>query len=200
MINKFTKIILLIYIIVLTLGIAFYYTIPKDSFVKAITSEQRQEFDIMLQSMEDKLINLSSAELEKMYKVKNWSFDLRGANVEINLPQNSERILLYRKNVDDDKIEVSRYSTPMFIEDIDFSKDIKSPEIQLINNRISINYTKQKYSYSKFKKDFTIAQFAQNQFTDDNFNRSIFGQSVLYIKVTKGLKIANEERYKYVNR
>lgn len=201
---KNIKFIVMLYSLILTAGLVFYYLIPKENFVKALTLEQLQEIENDARNIEVNKMVLDQSELEKKYKAESWSFDYKGDNLEIDWSNEGNRILVERKNTDDNKVEVYNYSSPMIYGKIDFSSKFKKPDVQLSGNKLTINNEKQEYSYTEFLKDFSITQFLENDTGNETESvyerRSYFNQYVIYIKVPKGLKLSEDKNIQYINK
>jgi hypothetical protein len=197
--NKYIKLIVIIYIAIQTLGAIVYYAMPMEGFVQGKAGDGFRES----QSREEEIWNnpqvIGQKSLEDKYNIKNYNFNYEGKDLEITFAKEHEQILIDRKTSDDNKIEVYWYSGAMYVNNIDLAYVLEGPNIQLDNNKLTIEYEKQKYSYTQFSKDIVINQFFNNK---DDENKSVvggFGSSILYIRIPKSLQVLGDEGYKYID-
>lgn len=118
-------------------------------------------------------------------------------DLEIDFAKEYEQVFIDRKISNDNKIEVYWYSGPMIVNGINFENVLKAPNIKLLNNKLSIEYKKQKYIFTQFSKDPVINQFYEKK--DGESNIGGFGSCILYIKIPKELKVLGAEGYQYLN-
>ena len=195
--NKYKKLIVIIYFAAIALSVIFYYTIPKENFVKAKTGEELKQSENEKQKIIDFLKVLPDKSLVDKYNIKSYDFNYQEKDLEITAEKGNELIFIDRKSSDDNKIEVYWYPQSMVVNDIDFSSRLKGPNIQLINNKLSIEDQKQEFNATQFSKDLVIGQFYEKQ-DEKNSNVHVGLNALLYIKIPKNLKVLEDEAYHYI--
>ena len=184
--NKHVKLLVIAYSVLLIAAAVFHSLIPIEGFAAGISEDEMknaaQIWDVMLNQIE----HMTEEELEKIYTVNRWSFDFTDNRISVLNPDKDEPIIFVNKEVDDKKVEVIRYSSPWVIEGVDFSNVIIPPDVELSEGILKIRYHKQKHSYTRFTKDFTMTQFSENKNWESQRlygHRKVF----VFIKLPKGV-------------
>ena len=195
--NKYIRLIVIAYIAINILGVIVYYAMPKGNFVQAKTGVDLNQLDGKYEEVlkNPKVLGYESS-VDK-YNIKKYSFDYEEKNIEFTFAKQQYPIFLERKTTEDNKIEVYWYAGPITINSIDFSMVLKGPNIKLLNNKLQVEFEKQKYSFTQFSKDQILNQFYENNESDDAVQG--FGSGIIYIKIPKNLMILRDEEYKYIN-
>ncbi|WP_042348437.1 hypothetical protein [Bacillus massiliigorillae] len=102
-------------------------------------------------------------------------------------------IYIEEKERNDHLIEAMMYTSKHYYQDIDITDEIKPIEMELRDNTLFITLVRSEIKLSKMTAGFPIRQFTGESVFNDH-NDSI-GQSVIYIKVPKGVKIENEDNF-----
>lgn len=195
--NKYIRLIVIAYIAINILGVIVYYAMPKGNFVQAKTGVDLNQLDGKYEEVLNNPKVLGYESSVDKYNIKKYSFDYEEKDIEFIFAKQQYPIFLDRKTTEDNKIEVYWYAGPITINSIDFSMILKGPDIKLLNNKLLIEFEKQKYSFTQFSKDLVI-----NQFYDNNETNNVgggFGSGVIYLKIPKNLIILRDEEYNYIN-
>lgn len=190
--NKYIRLIVIAYIAINILGVIVYFAMPKASFVQAKAGVDLKQLNYIRegQSNPQILVDLS---LEEKYNIKSFSFNYEGKALEVPFVKQYHQIFIDRKTSDDNKVEVYWYSGPITVNDIDFTSVLKEPNIKLESNKLSIEYEKQRYSFTQFSKDPVISQFYEKEDNASNNRVSGFDHGIIYIKIPKNLKILGDD-------
>jgi hypothetical protein len=191
--NKYIRLIVIVYIALNILGVIFYYTIPKRIFVQSISSVDLEQFEKYEVMTNPQVLAIKSS--EKKYNIENYNFDYDGKDLEINFTKENHQIIVDRKTLDDNKIEVYWYPGAITLNGIDFTSMIKEPNIKLIRSKLNIECEKQKYRLTQFSKDIAIKQFYEKIDNESNSGVTNYGSDIIYIRIPKNLKILGDESY-----
>jgi len=87
----------------------------------------------------------------------------------------------------------------MLANGIDFTSMIKGPSIKLVDNKLIIEFEKQRYNFTQFSKDVVITQFFESKDEKGRVINGSFGSGTIYIKIPQNLKVLGAEEYRYIN-
>lgn len=196
--RKIKNALLALYAAMLLCSVALLYTIPNKNLIPSVTNKQKavaiNEYnkDIFLNAAQEGRLD----KVEGIYKNCEWNFDFRGKELEI-ITTGDERIMAQRKSVNDGKIQVINYVTKCIVYDVDFTDKIKSPNVKLEGNQLSI--TNPKIYVAKlinFNDDFTITQFEDRKVNKyDNRFTSEPGQKLIYLRIPKNVQLVSTKAY-----
>jgi hypothetical protein len=198
--TNYVKVIMLVYSCLLIVAAFLYYTIPKKNFVVALTKEEigRMQYNNEI-NLYGRILELTPQELEKAaIRLENWTFDIHSDSLQIVFTNTEEPVEVVRKDVDDSKIEVYWYSGALVYGLVNFRDQLKGPSINLVQNKLEIEYSKEEFSTTMFTKDSITKQFTSKN-SDDYLNYGMHSGSRLFVKVPRGMSISGDERYIYIN-
>jgi hypothetical protein len=191
--NKYIRLIVIAYIAINILGVIVYFAMPKASFVQAKAGVDLNQINTIREEVQSNPQILVDMSLEDKYNIKSFSFNYEGKALEVPFVKQYHQIFIDRKTSDDSKVEVYWYSGPITVNGIDFTSVLKEPNIKLESNRLSIEYEKQRYSFTLFSKDPVSSQFYEKKDNASNNRVSGFGHGIIYIKIPKNLKILGDD-------
>lgn len=184
--NRHIKMVLIAYCILLIAAGAGLYLIPREGFMPGASEDDFQNALVLEDVMRNQIENMSEEELDKLYRISRWSFNYTGKSLAVQNPEN-EPVVFLRKDIDDGKVEVMRYLSPKVLEGVDFSSVIKPPHIDLSGSTLYVRHIKQKHTYTRFTKDFTMSQFYQADARATDY-RLLRGHALIYVKVPKSVE------------
>ncbi|MBZ5750787.1 hypothetical protein [Metabacillus rhizolycopersici] len=193
------KLVLGVYGALLLVAVVLFYLLPIEESLNKVV--ENQEELAKAERAGHLLINAASEgkQIEKenidgVLIKKQWDFPYEGKQLEITQVDeqySSAFILVERKDVEDNQVEVTQYYTRTIIENIELTDDIVPFTIELEEERLTISDTNMiDIHVGKFAKEFTISQFTSRNGIDlfSDVNR-IGGENVLYIRVPKNVEV-----------
>jgi hypothetical protein len=127
-----------------------------------------------------------------------WSFDYSGSQLEIVDNLNAMLQVVERKETDDEKIEVTFYTTKNILGGIDVTNNINPISVTYKQNRLNILPPEQyEINIASFKKDFVVSQF-NGENTPFHSTSYSGGHQVIYIKIPNKVEVINSPYVQYV--
>lgn len=197
--NRSIRFIVIAYLAISILAVIIYYIMPKGNFAHANTGVNLEQLENMKTGVVDDIRLLADKNIGDKYNIESHSFNYEEKALEIIFKKEDQQVFINRKNSDDNKIEVYWYSGSMFVNGMDFANMIKGPSISLVNNKLIIEFEKQRYNFTQFSKDVVINQFYEGKDEKDRVINGIFGSGIIYIKIPLNLKVLGDVEYKYIN-
>lgn len=199
------KLLLGVYGVLLLVAVGLFYFLPIEESLNKVV--ENQEELAQAERAGDLLINAASEgkQIEKenidgVLIKKQWDFPYEGKLLDITQVDeqySTAFILVERKDVEDEQVEVAQYYTRTILENIELTDDIAPFTIELEEERLTISDTNViDIDVGKFAKEFTISQFTSRNgidlFSDEN---RIRGENVLYIRVPKNVEVEGEVQF-----
>lgn len=193
------KLVLGIYGALLLVAVGFFYFLPIEESLNKVV-ENKEEL-AQAERAGDLLMNAASEgkkiveeNIDGVFIKKQWDFPYEGKELEITQVDeqySTAFVLVERKDVDDNQVEVTQYYTRTILENIELTDEIAPFTIELEEERLTISDTNViDIEVGKFAKEFTISQFTSRNgialFSDAN---RIRGENVLYIRVPKSVEV-----------
>ncbi|GHH99605.1 hypothetical protein [Neobacillus kokaensis] len=132
------------------------------------------------------------AKFDSKFLYENWTFNFQGQQLRIKSNEDTFyniTVMVERKKQNDGRIEAGFYMTGSEVNDLDISKFVQPPKLDLVDEHLLLtNSPKNKLRLSQFDNVFTVKQFT-GQSTFGTGSHSSEGQSILYLKIPKDLKL-----------
>lgn len=190
-------------ILLVSLGIFAISPYPESSVVsEEIDTEKTQTYGMYYDITEE------GAPIDhfKDYQANEWEFEFLGEHLEIRFNGNESYdlpIIIERKGLEDDIVEVSLYSTPSSVDDIDLSSMIRSSEINLIREDVlEVSEPHDTIDVVTFEKEFIFNQFSDGNPGDMFSSQNVeIGENMLYIRIPSGVEIEADDylEIEYIN-
>lgn len=129
------------------------------------------------------------------YKESEWEFEFSGETLQLQFSGDETYdlpIIIQRKGLMDETLEVVVYSSPSSVGDIDLSSMIRPSEVRLLGgNVLEINEPSNSIDVVSFKQEFIFNQFSKDANEDEVFfgPRIEIGESLVYIRIPNGVQI-----------
>lgn len=114
-----------VYVTVLLISVGLFYLIPTEA-----ESTIDTKTDLGFAYLSEKIYNGSVSDLDEKFISKQWDFDYEGEKLNMEAANNDVNgisIFLERKEDNDNRIDVTFYQTPSYVEGIDVTDKIKPP-------------------------------------------------------------------------
>ncbi len=136
------------------------------------------------------------ADVGKKFIVTQWEFAYDKPILVLSSHENrsiNTQIIVERKNVNDDKVEAAFYRTRANMNNLDITSLSKAPSLEIIEDDhvLSIKSELTKIKIAQFFNAFPVTQFTGEKMFDDDTSISP-GQSILYLRIPKGLQLDNK--------
>lgn len=129
------------------------------------------------------------------YKENEWEFEFSGETLQLQFSGDETYdlpIIIQRKGLIDETVEVVVYSSPSSVGDIDLSSMIRPSEVRFLGgNMLEINEPSNSIDVVSFKQEFIFNQFSKDANEDGMFfgPRIEIGDSLVYIRIPNGVQI-----------
>lgn len=197
--NRSIGFIVTAYIAISILAVIIYYIMPKGNFAQVNAGVNLEPLENIKAEVVEDIRLLADKSVEGKYKIESHSFNYEEKALEVIFKKVDHQVFINRKNSDDNKIEVYWYPGHILANAMDFTSMIKGPSINLVDNKLIIEFEKQRYNFTQFYKDMVITQFYESKDEKDRVINSSFGSGTIYIKIPQNLKVLGDVEYKYVN-
>ncbi|MGM8211248.1 hypothetical protein ACLIBH_00475 [Virgibacillus sp. W0430] len=138
---------------------------------------------------ENKLDRIAPVFMEKQYT---YEYEKKQMRILITASNEPNVIAIKRKAVNDDRVDIIHYATPLLIEGMEVVEYTDSPEVMVEGDSFYIHfpdYIEQKFL--AYKNEFTIVQFTEQDFwVNDEIVR---GEHLIYIEVPKDVEVIDGE-------
>lgn len=187
------------YAIVLCLSVCMFYIFPFDIGAKNVVdnkrdiqSIQKESHTLLTAALEGKKISEEKLKGVRIKEEQDLPFKHNELEIYAEEQHGSNIVLVERKSTNDEIINVTQYYTRTILGNIEVTDEMKPFEIDLFKHTLSIVYPELlDITVGKFAKEFTITQFTGEGGLFDTMNNELDarGESVIYVKVPKNVKI-----------
>lgn len=181
------------YVIFLLLATALFFTIPIHS-----NTNQVEEIDFGNSFSLEYMIPEELLDGASAYIVSEDEFPYEKGELILQLINTDDeyygvyQVLVEKKELADQIIEVVVYQTPTYINGWDITEYIDPIQVDLSSNALLINSVRREFSYASFKTEFPFTQFEEDH--EPWFTESIVtGQQLLFLRVPKDLELISDE-------
>ncbi len=191
------KWIFIVYLIVLLSSPLVLFMLPKEDFLDMeFVSERTLEEAHRAWEFYDWAMVGKPDEFEgDINKQDEWEFEFAGDELELAgfKADFDLRIIIERKDVRDEKIEVISYETRTIVEGVDVTDEINRPKVtfqdsSLVLTNLVPNYIKS----AKFNKEFVFTQLeGENRSQEQLLRPNVIGWQVLYVRIPENVEIKN---------
>ncbi|MBD7965181.1 hypothetical protein [Fictibacillus norfolkensis] len=141
--------------------------------------------------------NLYSGNLDDLdkefFEKKKWSFSTDKKSLDIVLKEGETGImsvLAERKTENDGEIEASYYIGKSYIDGVDFTDKLHSPELLLNGQKLTVNNPPLvTVSFSRFSPGFAYSQFSKGGHVTQENRSSVIGLDFILLKVPNDMEI-----------
>jgi uncharacterized protein (UPF0333 family) len=203
------KLVLGLYGLLLLAAAGIFYLLPTEKSSNEIVSNHEEL--IQAQRASEQLTHAASGgkqidheNIEGVQVKKSWDIPYEGNKLEI-IGEGEQYYtgftLVKRKDSNDQKVEVTQYSTRTIMQKIDFTNEMKPYTLNIAGDTLSISDPNQvDIKVGKFNHEFTITQFAENRNSKDPFDPfedeyDVFGENVIYIQVPKDVEVRGDVQF-----
>jgi len=197
--NRSIRFIVIAYLIISILAVIIYYIMPKGNFAQVNTEADLKLLENIKTGVVENISLLTDKSVQDKYNIESHSFNYEEKALEVIFKKEDQQVFINRKNSDDNKIEVYWYPGHILVNGMDFTSMINGPGINLVDNKLIIEFEKQRYNFNQFSKDVMITQFYENKDKKDRVSTGSFGSGIIYIKIPLNLKVLGDVEYKYIN-
>lgn len=131
---------------------------------------------------------------------KQFSYEKDYLNIHLNTSEDRYhhfRVLVERKNENDQMIEAVIYQTPTFINDWNITEYIEPIDVDVSLSALLIDNIWKGFSYASFKPEFPFSQFDEDR--QPMFEGNIrYGQELLFLRIPKDVDIIDKENVEIV--
>ncbi|MGM0876246.1 MAG: hypothetical protein ACQEWV_16115 [Bacillota bacterium] len=200
------KWVLSFYGVLLLVALVLFYVLPNERSLNYIVDNkpelakaEKASQQLTMATSEGKQIDKENIDGVKVKK--RWDFTYEGKKLEItgyDEQYASGFTLVERKDVNDNKIEVTQYHTRTIIQNIELTNEVGPFIIELAEDTLTIGDPNDiEFHVGKFDKEFTITQFTEEWSIEDPFSNEedIWGENVLYIRVPKDVEVNGEVQF-----
>ncbi|MEH7073090.1 hypothetical protein [Neobacillus drentensis] len=146
------------------------------------------------------LVNAAAAgkidSIDRKFIEKKWDFDFREQKLTVGSKNNefiSTQIFVERKKTNDQKIEAVSYKTRSSVNDLDVTQLTNPIRLKLAANTLTINNPKKAVlEFNTFNHVFSVSQFTGEPTLFAHHSSFSKGQSILYLRIPKDLKLINK--------
>lgn len=192
-------------VLLVSLGIFSVSPYPESSVLSEKTDDEKTQTYGMYYDVTEEGVLIDHF---KDYQANEWEFEFSGEKLDIRFNDNESYdlpIIIERKGLVDDTVEVVLYSTPSSVEGIDLSSMIRSFEINLIEGDVNVLEVIEPHDIIDvvtFEKEFIFNQFSDDG-TEDMFSSPYveIGENMLYILIPSGVEIQTNDyvEIEYIN-
>lgn len=179
-------------IILLAAGILSFMVPVEDSIQgEYLTDQQLAENDRLISDIYHTVESGNIDEAEGLTKKETWDFPLQGKQLDMNIMAQNLMVFIEKEQSLDGGVEVTHYSTYSYIDNIDITNRIKSPDIELNGSTLKIFPLEPlNIKLVKYKHAFPFTQFSEDeeQFTEGY--GMMQGLEFLYIKVPADVDVS----------
>jgi hypothetical protein len=140
-------------------------------------------------------------QVDRRHINKTWSFDYHGQQLSLstgNADFISSQVFVERKAENDGRIEVTYYKTSSYINGMDISEIENPMRLELADETLMLMDPKKTVlEFYQFEKAFPTAQFTNEGWQVGHHTSFSEGQSILYIKVPKELKLIGQSHINF---
>lgn len=192
--KKFTKFFFIGYVAILCLSLVIYelglskkLTLVEQRNIVSAEKEIEEFFDALYEGrLEDIDPNFIFRETEIDYPNDQLTIEMGHSEDGFGVS-----IVVERKTVNDDKIDVTYYRTKPNIQGIDDMKDVPPIEMAWTSERLTLTLPKgMEFNLSLFKKEFPISQFYGDEEPAQLDPTFMMSNEVIYLRVPKDLEIS----------
>jgi hypothetical protein len=142
----------------------------------------------------DNLYSGNVVDLDQVFsQKKKWSFPFNKKSLDIVLKEGETGIMSVfaeRKNANDGEIEASYYVGKSYIDGVDFTDKVHSPELVLNGQQLTVNNPALvTVSFSRFSPGFAYSQFSKGGHFSQENRSSVIGRDFILLKVPNDIEI-----------
>lgn len=189
--GRVSKLIIVSYIVLLTVGVLIAYLLPNPNVANEPDIDVEQ-----VEYLKENFHNIANkgelADTMGIYEAEKWSFVYDKA--QLTVFENGGNWILYEKKAENDgQIDVVRYTTKHVINGFDYTDKIEAPTVELVGNQLTISEAPRvNIRVANFHKEFTITQFTgESMFNGRN---PISGRDALVIRVPANIEIVTNQQ------
>lgn len=209
--QKFSKICIILYCCILLLSPIVYFLLPNQQELKTLSKDEQQRKFQVHETLAKDLIR-GKIEKHKTYHVKDWTFNVKGNEVDLKLLNNAEnesnsfvRVFVEWTKSDSQKISASLYRLPYVENNLDLSQNIHEPKIIWKDSRtLSIQNPKPFKIHARIITDkLSILPIQNSMFAYENINLpsewemdhdiDLSTSYFLYLKVPNHMDIVDQD-------
>lgn len=185
--KRYLKWLIRVYVSVLVLTIIWYSVLSVINSIEDVPSPSGNFYDIV--------VNRSVNEIDPEFIGKQWfmNYEKKMLNIgTVDREYLETPIIVYRTDKHNRKISATYYKK-LVVGEIDYSKEVKSIELTLNQDRLLLHQpVHPDLKMVLFKKEFTIRQFTEEKLFE-NKEEDVSAQSLLYISIPKDLTLIAED-------
>ncbi|MEW9502626.1 hypothetical protein [Jeotgalibacillus marinus] len=190
---------------ILFLSMIIYYLIPtneEDSTQRPVLPRENwiiQNDENPIIEIDEKTTDYSIPELDYLDYIDpslergSWTFPYEKESIRIDMGYSdtgSWTVVTGRKNENDGEIDVTLYSEPYTVGNIDISDDIDFLNVDIGKDELYLYHpTEIELKYATYKKPFVYTQFRGGGFEDLDIRKPYYGLQVVYLEIPKDLEL-----------
>lgn len=188
---RFNRWIIGVYCGLLVLGGIYYGWAAQDAGLERVDSETVKITEQAIEQFYSRAEHGQLDQLEGALMQESWEFDVEGGPLEVIVRGNDGNLLITAMpNMQQEKLTATYFTTRMMLDSVDFTSEIKPPQVSLKDNQLIIQMpAKQHIRLAALTREFPINQFSSS----DSFDRSAMSppHKVLQLNLPMEVKLAD---------
>ncbi|MBY7142134.1 hypothetical protein KFZ56_03315 [Virgibacillus sp. NKC19-3] len=178
---------LCIYVITLLMAMLVFFFLPIENDTAEDESGEAVDSPILYQAVQ----NGNMDEIDEDYVRGAWNYTFEEDTLDIEAPGNDVNpINIFVEQIDDltHEVEVVSYQTPTFMNGVNVTNDIPTPEAALVADVLTVRKPEpQDVHFSVFKSEFPIRQFSGDSLFGQRTNH--ISNELIYIRVPERVDV-----------
>lgn len=161
---------------------------------KIATADEMNKIENAQNRAVNNLYSGNVVDLDQVFsQKKKWSLPFNKKSLDIVLKEGETGIMSVfaeRKNANDGEIEASYYVGKSYIDGVDFTDKVNSPELVLNGQQLTVNNPALvTVSFSRFSPGFAYSQFSKGGHFSQENRSSVIGRDFILLKVPNNIEI-----------
>lgn len=181
------------YLIILLVAGILAFMVPVEDTIKGeyLTDEELAENDRLNSDIYQTVQSGKIDEAEGLTKKGSWDFPLEGKNLDMNIMAQNLMVFIEKDPSVEGKVEVTHYSTYSYIDNIDITSRIKSPDIEINGTTLKIfPLDPVSIKLIKYKNAFPFTQFTEDEEQFTSGYGMMQGLEFIYITVPADTEVS----------
>jgi hypothetical protein len=181
------------YLILLLVAGIVSFMVPVEDSIKGeyLTDKELAENDRLNSDIYHMVESGNIDEAEGLTKKGSWDFPLNGNHLDMNIMAQNLMVFIEKDQSVEGKVEVTHYSTYSYIDNIDITNRIKSPDIELNGTTLKIfPLDPVNIKLIKYKNAFPFTQFTEDEEQFTSGYGMMQGLEFIYITVPADIEVS----------
>lgn len=175
------------YFALLLVGTAVFFALPDKKYQSV---DSIPTADGSWETLYEDLLEKKEVDQKHVRNRTSHPIGVNELQLAVSSPEYYISIIVERDSSLENRVESTMYASYLTVNDFDFSKEVRTPSVNLQNNTLTIIPPPMlKLELKMIKKEFVYSQFTNGSLLEDDGFGSTHSGPILYLKVPKNLDI-----------